>query len=111
MNLAGLLPLLILAGIGLVWWTNLRARGQALARCRRVCQARGLELLDHTVALERYGLRRDTSGRLRLTRLYRFDFSAPEQERGHGWVSLVGARVVAVQVDRVDGSADYELPR
>lgn len=108
---AGLLPLLVIALAGAAWWANLRARAAAFSRCRHLCNRQGLSLLDDTVALERYRLARDNSGRLCLGRLYRFEFSSPERERGRGWVSLVGARVVAVEVERDDGRADYELPR
>ncbi|WP_440997054.1 DUF3301 domain-containing protein [Arhodomonas sp. SL1] len=107
---AGLIPLTLLAAAAMAWWVNLRARSEALRHCRRTCLNQGLELLDDTVALERYRLTRDPEGRLTLGRVYRFEFSAPERERGRGWISLVGARVVAVEVERPDGHADYDLP-
>lgn len=106
----GLLPLTLLAALAMAWWVNLRARAAALGRCRRVCTRRGVTLLDDTVALERYYLVRDVAGRRRLGRVYRFEFNGPEQERGRGWVRLIGPTVVAVALERADGGTDVEHP-
>ncbi|MGD8430704.1 MAG: DUF3301 domain-containing protein [Ectothiorhodospiraceae bacterium] len=105
---AGFTPIVIIALIGIVWWHNLRAREIAVARGRRACRAHDVQFLDDTVALERYGMRRDGCGRLRLARTYRFDFSAPEQERGRAWVAMLGTRVESVVFERAEGSLDYD---
>ena len=105
---AVVVPLLVLLAVALAWWSNLRAREVAVRTGRRTCRARGVQFLDDTVAFRRYGLWRDASGRRRLHRLYAFEFSAPEQERGHGWISMVGYRVTSVQLDRPDGGAELE---
>ncbi|HKJ94357.1 MAG TPA: DUF3301 domain-containing protein [Gammaproteobacteria bacterium] len=100
--------LLLLAFAGVAWWHNLRAREVALAAGRRACEAQGLQFLDETVAFARYRLRRDERGSWRLQRTYAFDFSAPDQERGSGWIRMLGPRVVTVQLEREDGTSDYE---
>lgn len=103
-----LTTLLLLAFAGVAWWHNLRAREVALEAGRRACEAQSLQFLDETVAFARYRLKRDERGALRLQRTYAFEFSAPDQERGSGWIRMLGPRVVAVQLERVDGTSDYE---
>ena len=101
---AVLFPLLLLFALGLAWWSNLRARELAVVAGRRVCGDRGLQFLDDTVAFQRYALERDAS----LQRVYGFEFSAPDLERGQGWVRMVGYRVVAVALERADGGSELE---
>ena len=105
---AVLLPLLLLFALVLAWWSNLRARELAMEAGRRACRDRGLQFLDGTVAFQRYALERDGSGRRRLQRVYGFEFSAPDLERGQGWVRMVGYRVIAVALERADGSSEVE---
>lgn len=103
-----LLPLLLLFALVLAWWSNLRAREVAVVAGRRACHDRGLQFLDGTVAFQRYALERDGSGRRRLQRVYGFEFSAPDLERGQGWVRMVGYRVIAVALERADGGSEIE---
>ncbi|MCK7574719.1 MAG: DUF3301 domain-containing protein [Chromatiales bacterium] len=64
-----------MSGIGLWFWRDsLGAREQARAASSRACQQSGVQLLDDTVALERLWWRRDRDGRLKLERLYVFEF-------------------------------------
>lgn len=94
MSFATLLWFLAFLGVGLWFWRDsLGAREQARAASSRACQQSGLQLLDDTVALERLWLRRDHDGRLKLERLYLFEFTDTGLIRRIGSVLLVGWRV------------------
>ena len=48
---------------------------------RRACGEAGVQWLDHTAILERITLRRDSEGRLRWLRRYRFEYSQRGEDR------------------------------
>ncbi len=94
MSFSGLIWFLLFMGIGLWFWRDsLGAQEQARAASTRACQQSGLQLLDDTVALERMWPRRDRDGRLRLERLYLFEFTDTGQNRRIGSVLLIGWHV------------------
>ena len=79
-------------------WSSLRAREAANAAIRPACSAEGFLFLDDTVALDRLRLRRDDEGRMRIARVYRFDYSDTGDNRRRGYVTLLGARVEDVSL-------------
>jgi hypothetical protein len=89
---------LALAGAGWFLWDSLQAREAANAAIRPACRAEGLLFLDDTVALERLRPGRDEEGRLRIARVYRFDYSDTGHNRCRGSVAMLGARVVSVDL-------------
>ena len=93
-----LVALVVLLGIVLFWLDGARAREFATALVGELCQRRGLQLLDGTVALARIGVRRTAEG-LRLRRMYRFDFSAEGVGRRAGYLLLLGSAVERVIFD------------
>ena len=70
---------------------------------RNACERHGLQLLDETVAQIKLRLRRDRSGRVRLWRCYRFEFSGDGERRLHGEVILLGRRVLSLNLEQEDG--------
>ena len=103
MSFSFLIGFLLVAGLGLLFWRDsLGAREQARAASARACQQMGVQLLDDTVALERLWLRRDRDGRLKLERLYVFEFTDTGQRRQVGSVLLVGARVEVLHMEGGD---------
>jgi hypothetical protein len=86
--------LLLLAGW--LWFDSLRAREAAIRAARCACEADGVLLLDDTVALAAFGLRRRDNGRLALKRVYRFEFSDTGNNRLEGSVTMLGARMQAL---------------
>lgn len=87
------LPLLTLAALGWSWYHVLRLREHAIAHARRLCEQRGLQLLDDSVSLHRLRLdRRD--GALHVLREYRFETSLGGNDRQAASISLLGGRVV-----------------
>lgn len=88
---------LLALGAGFLAWRDiLRAREAGIAATRAVCAAEGLQLLDDTVAISSIWPGRDENGRLRLRRVYRFEYSDTGDNRREGAVTLLGDQVVAL---------------
>ncbi|KAB2926778.1 MAG: DUF3301 domain-containing protein [Candidatus Contendobacter sp.] len=103
MNFWFLIGFFAASGLGLLFWRDsLGAREQARAASSRACRQSGVQLLDDTVALERLWWRRDRDGRLRLERLYLFEFTDTGLVRRTGSVLLVGWRVEVLRMEGGD---------
>ena len=103
MNFWFLIGFFVVSGLGLLFWRDsLGAREQARAASSRACQQMGVQLLDDTVALERLWPRRDRNGRLKLERVYVFEFTDTGQRRQVGSVLLVGWRVEVLHMEGGD---------
>ncbi len=74
---------------GWLVWDALRARERANDAMRAACRARGLFFLDDTVSLASLRPVRDEDGRMRLRRIYRFQFSDTGHNRREGSITLV----------------------
>lgn len=80
--------------LALVFWVDsLRARERALAAGRSACERYGVQLLDETVAAAGLRLARDGDGRIRIRRVFAFEFSDTGNNRRHGSVVILGAEV------------------
>ena len=82
-----------------LWFDSLRAREHAVAAGRAACARYGVQLLDETVAFTRLRLARDAEGRLRLRRTYVFEFSETGDNRRHGAIVMLGARLEDLQLE------------
>ena len=103
MSFSFLISFLLVLSIGLWFWRDsLGAREQACAASSRACRQSEVQLLDDTVALERLWLRRDRDGRLKLERLYLFEFTDTGLIRRVGSVLLIGWRVEVLQMEGGD---------
>ena len=96
MSLQEFLALLALLGIGCIVWFSLMAREAAVEAGRAACNAEGLQFLDDTVAIESVRPVRDEEGRLRLRRVYGFEYSDTGNNRRHGAVTMIGSQVVTL---------------
>jgi len=106
-----LTALALLAAMGAWWWTAMRVREHAIVAARRACRSMGVQFLDDSVVLDRIRLRRDGRGTLRLWRQYRFEFTQSGGERCHGYMTLLGRRVVDVDWGGAAGApTDNERP-
>lgn len=90
--------LLIVAAL-LFWVDSLRARERALAAGRAACERYGVQLLDETVAASALRVARDSEGRLRIRRVFAFEFSDTGNNRRHGSVVILGAEVQDLQLE------------
>ncbi len=89
----------LLFGAGWYWYDSTVAKEMAIVRARRACERYHQQLLDETVALARIRPRRDRSGRVRLLRHYRFEFSEEGDRRRSGEIILLGQRVTGLSLD------------
>ncbi len=85
------------AGVWL-WLDTLKAREAGIAAARRACDEDGLQLLDDTVAGRSVRLARDDDGRLRLRRIFAFEYSDTGDNRRNGTVTLLGQHVEYLQI-------------
>lgn len=100
MSFGFLIGFFVVVVAGLWFWRDsLGAREQACAASARACQQSNMQLLDDTVALERLWWRRDRDGRLKLERLYTFEFTDTGLRRQVGSVLLVGWRVEMLHME------------
>ncbi len=87
-----LVIIIIVAGLAF-WIDSLRARERAMAAGRNACERNGLQLLDETVSGASTRLARDPEGRLKIRRVFVFEFSDTGNNRRRGSITLVGADV------------------
>ena len=93
-----LLTLGVLLGAAGFWYDSFQARAAGMDAARAACRAEGLLLLDDTVALAALRLARDDDGRLRLKRVYAFEYSDTGDNRRAGQVTLLGQALLSVHL-------------
>lgn len=81
--------LLVAGAVVAAWFDALSARELAGAHCRNLCRDAGLQLLDQSVALQRWRLAR-IHGRLGVQRRYGFEVSFDGTDRHAGTISFAG---------------------
>lgn len=89
---------LILVGIFL-WIDSLRARERAVQAGRSACKRYDLQFLDDTVSFARVRLARNEDGQVRIARTYTFEFSDTGNNRRHGAIRMLGAKVQDLQLE------------
>ena len=77
---------------------SLQARDAGVREARTACSDEDLQLLDDTVAIRSLRFARDDGGRLRLQRVYGFEYSDTGDNRREGSVTLLGHDVVMVSL-------------
>lgn len=91
------LIILILAAVGLAFWSAGRAAAEtAVVHGRRACEAAGVQWLDQSVHLRAMRLRRGGDGRLGWERVFQFEYSSGGDDRQAGRLTLFGTRLVAL---------------
>lgn len=91
---ATLAALLLIGAAGWLWMASLAARELAIGYGRALCREAGVQLLDQTVALQRFRVRRSCGG-FEFCRRYRFDVSLDGFDRHAGYLDLRGSRLEA----------------
>jgi hypothetical protein len=94
-EIAGILTCALIAW---VVWDTMKARETANNAMRDACTRHGYFFLDDTVSLVKVRPRRDGDGRLRLARVYTFQYSDTGHNRRDGSITLLAARVVALSL-------------
>jgi hypothetical protein len=90
--------LLIIVG-ALLWIDSLRARERAVQAGRSACERYALQFLDETVSFTRMRLARDEEGRLRIVRIYTFEFSETGNNRRNGAIVMLGQDPKDIQLE------------
>ena len=94
-----MLFLLLLAVFGWFWLDSLRALEVARDAGKRSCINADVQFLDDTVAGIALALVRNMSGRRKLRRTYRFEFSDTGETRLEGRVVLLGDKIESVTME------------
>ncbi|MGC1953652.1 MAG: DUF3301 domain-containing protein [Gammaproteobacteria bacterium] len=90
----GITFLLILGAVAYGLWANtMQFRERAVRASGAACRDVGVQLLDQTVALRRWRLRRDANGRVQVQRAYIFEYSGDGLSRCVGRVVFSGKRL------------------
>lgn len=76
----------------------IRVRELALQHVALASRRDDFQLLDQSVHIQRFSLSRDTDGRWRIWRQYRFEYSYDGVERRQGHVIMLGKKLQAVVV-------------
>ncbi len=87
--------------IVLAWylWQAQKSREHARELAARHCKQLELQLLDDTVVMNRIRLKKNTLGRIKISRTYRFEFSSMGNERYQGVLELLGNELVNISLD------------
>ena len=98
MELSELIVLALLAGAVWLWLDTLKARETGVRAAQQACAEEGLQFLDETVVGRSFRLARDDQGRIRLRRVYAFEYSDTGDNRRSGSVTLLGNTVELLHV-------------
>lgn len=98
LSLGELLVLFAFGGLCLYFLAAVRIRELALQHVARASERDDFQLLDQTVHIQRLSLSRDETGRWRIWRQYRFEYSYDGVERRQGHVIMLGNKLQAVVI-------------
>ena len=90
--------ILLLAALVWLWLDSLKARESAVKAARAACVSEELMLLDDTVAISGLKLARDGDGRVKLQRVYDFEYSDSGNNRLKGSLVLLGHRLTILNI-------------
>ncbi|HEY8035908.1 MAG TPA: DUF3301 domain-containing protein [Methylobacter sp.] len=100
-----LILIALLLGAYLYWFNGQLVKEVALKAVRMNCLNLEVQMLDEYVALNSIRLKRDQSGKMRVQRIFLFEFSSTGNERYNGVCIMLGRRVESIQMEpyRFDG--------
>jgi hypothetical protein len=89
--------LLVLAVV--YWWRGRELNSIALSEAKRYCKQRDIQLLDQTLAFERFAFSRASNNKKYFSRIYSFDFCRDGMDRNKGEIILRGNAVIRVVLE------------
>ena len=98
-----LTALLLIGAVIWFWADGMRVREHLLEIVRRACREMDAQLLDETVVVQRLRLARGDRGWPTLLRSYVFEFTLDGFTREHGSATLLGNRLLHLQLDTPQG--------
>lgn len=81
------------------WWHGQKVKEIAFKHTMRHCKEMDLQLLDGSIGLRAFWLKRGEDGRLHFWRSYVFEFTATGDDRYKGRVVMLGQKVTNIQLD------------
>jgi len=94
-----LILIVLLLGAYLYWFNGQQAKEIALKAVRANCLNLDVQMLDEYVALNGIWLKRDQAGKMRVRRVFLFEFSSTGNERYNGVCIMLGRRVESIQME------------
>jgi hypothetical protein len=94
-----LILIVLLLSAYLYWLDGQAAKEIAFKAVKTHCLSLELQMLDEYVALDGIGLKRDRTGKMRVSRIFLFEFSSTGNERYNGVCFMLGRRVEAIQME------------
>jgi hypothetical protein len=91
--------LLLLIVIILYWRNALRVKDRAFLAARKHCLEMEVQLLDETIYLRRFWLKRSEQGRLLFWRAFYFEFTVTGADRYFGRVLMLGDLIQEIQLE------------
>jgi hypothetical protein len=89
----------LLLGAYLHWSNGQRVKEIALKAVGTHCRNLEVQMLDEYVALNSIRLKRDQAGRIRLQRIFLFEFSSTGNERYNGVCIMLGRQIKSIQME------------
>lgn len=89
--------ILIVTALCWLWWDNGKKRELALSICQSICKNHNLQLLDHSVAINKLSLMWLSYGPC-IKRTYSFDLSEDHINRKCGSLVMLGAELIAFRL-------------
>ena len=100
LSLGEMLVLLLFGAACLYFFASARVRELALQAVKQASRRDDFQLLDQSVHIRRVSMSRDSDGRWRIWRQYRFDYSYDGVQRRQGHVIMLGRQLQAVVVSQ-----------
>lgn len=100
-----LILIVLLLSAYLYWFNAQRVKEIALKAVKANCLNLEVQMLDEYVALNSIGIKRDQTGKMRVRRIFLFEFSSTGNERYNGVCIMLGQRIEVIQMEpyRFDG--------
>ncbi len=94
-----LLWVLFLALLAFAWWTERGIMQWAYGYVKKYCIEHDIQLLDDNIQLISMRLKRNSDGRLKIWRCFRFEFTSTGEQRYTGKIETLGSRILQVELE------------
>jgi len=109
LSLGELLLVIVLGLVCLYFFASIRVRELAVQAVARASRNGDFQLLDQAVHIHRASMSRDGSGRWRVWRQYRFDYTHDGVERRQGFVVMLGRSLQTIIVTEPESEPERTL--
>lgn len=93
------ITLIVIIILATAWWWRIHGQRDYALKCIKAhCQKLNLTLLDGYAALKKITLKKDNNGKLRLARVYSFEFTVTGEQRYTGYITLFGYAIGHIEL-------------